>query len=105
MSAAEDIGSAVDSALDLRREGEVLRLGFVGAWTTRELARHDAELRRLDLQGARSVAVDLSACSAIDSAGAWVLDRTLDDLKRRGAEVSLVGSSPAIETLLGTVGV
>ena len=105
MSAAEDFAAAAgaSSALEMQREGAGLRLRFVGAWITRELARHDAALRRLDLQGAQSVAVDLGACSAIDSAGAWVLDRTLDDLKRRGAEVTLIGCSPAIETLLGTV--
>ncbi|WP_319633509.1 MlaE family lipid ABC transporter permease subunit [Pelagibius marinus] len=105
MSAAEDLGlgSGPASALNQRREGETLRLEFAGQWTTQELARHDNALRALDLQGARLAVVDLSACSAIDSAGAWVLDRTLDDLKRRGAEVSLVGSSPAIETLLGTI--
>ena len=97
------VGAGVASALELQRENGALRLAFVGAWTTRELARHDAPLRRLDLEGARQVAVDLSACSAIDSAGAWVLDRTLEDLKRRGAEVSLIGCSPAIETLLGTI--
>ncbi len=105
MSAAEELGLGAGpaSALNQRREGEALRLEFVGQWTTQELARHDGTLRALDLQGARTAVVDLSACSAIDSAGAWVLDRTLDDLKRRGAEVSLVGSSPAVETLLGTV--
>src|SRR3546814_1268031 len=57
----------------------------------------------LDLQGARSVAVDLGACSAVDSAGAWVLERTFEDLRRQGAEVSLINCPPAIETLLGTV--
>ena len=105
MSAAEELGlgGGAASALNQRREGEILRLEFAGQWTTQELARHDSALRALDLQGARAAVVDLSACSAIDSAGAWVLDRTLDDLKRRGAEVSLVGSSPAIETLLGTI--
>ncbi len=105
MSAAEELGLGAGpaSALNQRREGEALRLEFVGQWTTQELARHDSTLRALDLQGARAAVVDLSACSAIDSAGAWVLDRTLDDLKRRGAEVTLVGSSPAVETLLGTV--
>ncbi len=105
MSAAEELGLGAGpaSALNQRREGEALRLEFVGQWTTQELARHDGTLRALDLQGARTAVVDLSACSAIDSAGAWVLDRTLDDLKRRGTEVSLVGSSPAVETLLGTV--
>ncbi|GAB4359226.1 MAG: MlaE family lipid ABC transporter permease subunit [Kiloniellaceae bacterium] len=105
MSAAEELGlgAGAASALQLRREGEILRLGFAGAWTTQELARHDAALRRLDLEGAREAVVDLSACSALDSAGAWVLDRTLDDLKRRGAAVTLVGSTPAIETLLGTI--
>ncbi|MGF1594873.1 MAG: MlaE family lipid ABC transporter permease subunit [Kiloniellaceae bacterium] len=105
MSVAEELGLGAGAAaiLDVAREGPVLRLRFAGAWTTQELARHDEALRRLDLQGAREVAVDLSACSAIDSAGAWVLDRTIGDLKRRGAEVALIGCSPAIETLLGTV--
>jgi phospholipid/cholesterol/gamma-HCH transport system permease protein len=105
MSAAEDFaaGAGAASALELFREGAGLRLRFVGAWTTRELARHDEALRHLDLQGAREVAVDLGACSAIDSAGAWVLDRTLDDLRRRGAAVTLVDCSPVIETLLGTI--
>ncbi|MEQ9606482.1 MAG: MlaE family lipid ABC transporter permease subunit, partial [Kiloniellaceae bacterium] len=77
--------------------------GFAGAWTTQELARHDPVLRKLDLDGAREAVVDLTACSALDSAGAWVLDRTLGDLKQRGAAVTLVGSTPAIETLLGTI--
>src|SRR3546814_8913993 len=105
MSAAEDISPAdgAASSLELLREGVGLRLRFVGAWTTRELARHDAALRRLDLQGASAVAVELGDCSAIDSAGAWVLERTLDDLKRRGVPVSLVDCPPAIQTLLGTV--
>lgn len=105
MSAAEELGlgAGAASALQLRREGETLRLGFSGAWTTQELARHDATLRTLDLEGAREAVVDVSACSALDSAGAWVLDRTLDELKRRGAAVTLVGSTPAIETLLGTI--
>src|SRR3546814_380184 len=104
MSAAKDLAAgSADSSFALLREGEGLRLRFVGAWTTRELARHDAALRRLDLQGARSVAVDLGACSAVDSAGAWVLERTFEDLRRQGAEVSLINCPPAIETLLGTV--
>src|SRR3546814_17197450 len=99
MSAAD--GAA--ASFELLREDGGLRLRCVGAWTTRELARHDAALRRLDLQGARAVAVELGDCSAIDSAGAWVLERTLDDLKRRGVPVSLVDCPPAIQTLLGPV--
>jgi phospholipid/cholesterol/gamma-HCH transport system permease protein len=54
-------------------------------------------------QGARAVAVELGDCSAIDSAGAWVLERTLGDLKRRGVPVTLVDCPPAVQTLLGTV--
>jgi phospholipid/cholesterol/gamma-HCH transport system permease protein len=102
MSAAEDFAGG-DSSLEFLSEAEGRRLCFVGNWTTRELARHDAALRRLDLAGARRVVVDLSRCSAIDSAGAWVLERTLNDLKQRGVAVELAGATPAIETLLGTV--
>jgi phospholipid/cholesterol/gamma-HCH transport system permease protein len=101
MSAAEALSA--DSALELQRDGAGLRLRFVGPWTTRYLARHDDALRRLELDGAKSVSLDLSDCSAVDSAGAWVVDRTLEDFKRKGAAVTLVGCSPSIETLLGTV--
>src|SRR3546814_16546291 len=104
MSAAKDLAAgSADSSFALLREGEGLRLRFVGAWTTRELARHDAALRRLDLQGARSVAVDLGACSAVDSAGAWVLERTFEDLRRQGAERSIIHCPPALATLVGAV--
>ena len=102
MSAAEDFAGG-DSSLEFLSEAEGRRLCFVGNWTTRELTRHDAALRRLDLAGAQRVVVDLSRCSAIDSAGAWVLERTLNDLKQRGVAVELAGTTPAIETLLGTV--
>jgi len=101
VSAAEQLDLA--SALELRREGAGLRLRFVGQWTTHELARHDARLRSLDLEGAQEVVVDLTDCTAMDSAGAWVLERTLEDLKQRGAAVTLLGCSPAIETLLGAI--
>ena len=101
MSAAEELLAA--SSLEVSREGPRATLRFVGAWTTHELAHHDAALRNLDLQGAGEVVVDLSDCSAVDSAGAWVLDRTLDDLQRRGLTVSLVGHSAAVETLMKTV--
>jgi len=104
VSAAEAFAAdGAASSFELLPEGDGLRLRFVGDWTTRALARHDAALRRLDLKGARRVAVDLGDCSAIDSAGAWVLDRTLEDLRQRGAEVALVDCSPTVETLLGTI--
>ncbi|NIA68168.1 MlaE family lipid ABC transporter permease subunit [Pelagibius litoralis] len=93
----------VTSSLEVLRDGQRLTLRFTGDWTTQELARHDPALRNLDPQDAREVAMDLSQCGAVDSAGAWILDRTLDDLKRRGLNVALVGAPPAVETLMGTV--
>ena len=105
MSAAEEI-AAVDadaSRLEVSREGAALTLRISGRWTTRELSRHDATLRGLAMEGVQNAVIDLTECRAVDSGGAWVLDRTLADLKRHGAEVSLAGISPAVETLLGTV--
>ncbi len=105
MSAAEEIGAvdAAASSLEVSREGAELVLRISGRWTTRELSRHDQTLRGLAMEGVQSAVIDLSECRAVDSAGAWVLDRTLAELKRHGAEVSLAGISPAVETLLGTV--
>ncbi len=101
MSAAEELLAA--SSLEVARDGDHLTLQFVGDWTTRELARHDAALRGLDPAGARTVALDLSHCGAVDSAGAWILDRTLENLKGKGLEVTLVGVPPAVERLMDTV--
>ncbi len=105
MSAAEDVGAleAGASHLEIARSGSDLSLRISGRWITRELARHDDALRNLSLEGVQHAVVDLTACTAVDSAGAWVLDRTLADLKSHGADVSLAGCSPAIETLLSTV--
>ena len=74
MSAAEQLDLA--SALEVRREGDGLRLRFVGQWTTQELARHDARLRSLDLEGAREAAVDLSDCTACHGDSGYQLPLT-----------------------------
>ncbi|WP_420345650.1 MlaE family lipid ABC transporter permease subunit [Pelagibius sp.] len=101
MSAAEELLAA--SSLEVVRDGPRLILRFIGDWTTAELSKHDPALRGLDTQSAQQAALDLTHCATVDSAGAWVLDRTVGDLKARGLVVEVVGATPAVETLMGTV--
>ena len=101
MSAAEELLAA--SSLEVVRDGPRLILRFIGDWTTAELAKHDPALRSLEAQGAQQAVLDLTHCGTVDSAGAWVMDRTVGDLKARGLVVEVAGAVPAVETLMSTV--
>ncbi len=57
-----------------RAEGVTVRLS--GVWTVAHLADLDAPLRALAFPSHIPVMIDLSAVEALDTAGAWLVDRT-----------------------------
>lgn len=50
-----------------------------------------------------AAAVDLAAVTALDTAGAWLVERTRRELLARGVAVSVTGTTPAAAALLATV--
>ncbi len=70
--------------------------------------RIDAALRGLVAEAssgkAASVRLRLDAVEALDTAGAWLLLRTRDDLRRDGIEAAIEGASEAQALLLAAVG-
>src|SRR5271167_1913670 len=81
-------------------EGGRLLVEAGGIWTVATLAALDAPLRALAPMGVNEAAIDLAQVEALDTAGAWVLHRTLKQLGERGISTSFARARPEYATLL-----
>jgi phospholipid/cholesterol/gamma-HCH transport system permease protein len=83
---------AVDApAFSIQAERDGARLLLSGAWITSTVKAVDDALRHFAAPQARRVTVDLEQVSAFDTAGAWLVYRTMKALKGHGAQVELAG--------------
>ncbi len=71
-----------------------------GAWTVQGIARLERRLEVLSWPGERDLVIDGSAISALDTAGAWLLHRTIRALEQRGRNVRMDGLRPEFSALL-----
>jgi phospholipid/cholesterol/gamma-HCH transport system permease protein len=78
---------AASPGADIRVEGGVARC--LGAWTVDGLAGLDRRLPGFPWPDAPDVTLDGTAVTAMDTAGAWVLDGVTRSLERAGRRVSL----------------
>lgn len=69
--------------------GGSLVLRFAGRWTLETVRRLDGELRAAAERPAERMVIDASGLSGLDSAGAWVIRRTLDRAEARGVATDL----------------
>ena len=75
-----------------------------GAWTVQGIAPVEQSLTAVALTDAVDCVIDGSAISALDTAGAWLLHRTVHTLEQRGARtVRISGLRPEFNTLLQLV--
>lgn len=85
---------------DLQLSGSVAQGS--GNWTARKLARLESRLGNLGwLESLETL--DLAGVRRMDTSGAWVLMRLLNDLDARNQSVALVGLSPESNSLLELV--
>jgi len=84
-------------------EHDRLVLTAGGSWTIRQAAAVDGALRAVSVSGARRALFDLSEISGFDSAGAWLLCRTLQELKAGGIVAETVGLAESYGPLLKVV--
>jgi phospholipid/cholesterol/gamma-HCH transport system permease protein len=85
-------------------ENDRLVLTLAGRWTTRNIAEVDGAMGEFGTKlGKKSLVVDVGNIERMDTAGAWVVDRLLQQAKKAGAEVSLQGQSEAVGILLEAV--
>ena len=84
-------------------EADRLILTAGGSWTVRQAAEIDLSLRGVSPGGARSAMLDLSQVTGFDSAGAWLVRRTMRDWKDRGVAVEVRGLADSYLPLLRVV--
>lgn len=90
--------------LTMHGEGDCLTIRAGGRWTSEGAAALDRRLHAVDPQGYRRVRFDLGAVEALDTVGAWLLNRTGEELRGRGLEVELTNVPGSIAPLIERVG-
>ena len=92
------MSTVVAPKFTLRQEGERTVLAVSGDWIVSEIGAVDADLRSLSHA---SMALDVSELGKLDTAGAFILDRTLRAGKAGAADqLSLIGDHPTAEELI-----
>ncbi|HUW25224.1 MAG TPA: MlaE family lipid ABC transporter permease subunit [Gallionella sp.] len=74
-----------------------------GVWTVRGIAALELQLAQMDWPAANDLVFDGSAITALDTAGAWLLLRTMHTLQQRGKHTRFDGLRPEFDTLLQLV--
>lgn len=90
--------------LTMHGEGDCLTIRAGGRWTGESARELDRRLHAVDPQGYRRVRFDLGAVEALDTVGAWLLNRTGAELRGRGLEVELANVPGSIAPLIERVG-
>jgi phospholipid/cholesterol/gamma-HCH transport system permease protein len=89
--------------LTTRAEGDCLVVRAAGRWTGEGAAALDRRLQAIDGKGYGRVRFDLGAIEALDTIGAWLLNRTSAALRSRGMAVELANVPGAIAPLMERV--
>jgi phospholipid/cholesterol/gamma-HCH transport system permease protein len=85
-------------------ENDRLVLSLAGRWTTRNIADVDDKMIKLGTRlGGKSLVLELSGIERMDTAGAWIVDRLMQQAKKAGADVSVHGESEPVGILLDAV--
>lgn len=74
-----------------------------GTWTTNHIEAVDAPLRQVAGKRHGLVEINMANIVDLDTAGAWLLERTMRELKKSGATVSVVGERDGFKILLAAV--
>ena len=85
--------------------GDVPRAVLDGRWTALHAQEVEACAERIaeGAAGARRILIDLSGIERLDTAGAWVLDRTRHELGEQGFSADFVGARTEYQILLNEV--
>ncbi|PIQ12917.1 MAG: hypothetical protein CO125_02915 [Hydrogenophilales bacterium CG_4_9_14_3_um_filter_59_35] len=97
MSAPTPVPKAVAN-LEKTREAAILRCS--GVWTLQGIPLLERHIAQLSWPASGAVIFDGVAVTAMDSAGAWLIFRTLRQIERMGLSVTIKGLRPEHQALL-----
>lgn len=86
--------------MDTAAEPASVNVRCAGTWTVRGIAPVEQRLAALASADIGKCVIDISAVTALDTAGAWLLHRTIRALEQRGATVRTSGLRAEFKTLL-----
>src|SRR5690606_9609233 len=81
-----------------------LVLSIGGRWTVESVKWLDSPLRRLSSAGIATARFDLAGLQELDTAGAWLIERTRRALAAAGVSVTIGGARPDHARLLRRIG-
>jgi phospholipid/cholesterol/gamma-HCH transport system permease protein len=84
--------------LSIEADGTTARC--MGAWTVQEIANIEKQIQFSSFPETGELVFDCSAISALDTAGAWLLHRTVSILKQRGLRIKMTSLRPEFSALL-----
>jgi phospholipid/cholesterol/gamma-HCH transport system permease protein len=95
-----------DPTFTSERSGDAVRLRLSGHWTLDASAALETEAKALftGAGAARKAVLDLRNVSRLDTAGAWLIDKTRQDLAAKGVDASFESISPEHGLLLQEAG-
>lgn len=85
-------------------DGSIWRLVLAGRWQTEFLGPLDGPLRAIRPDRQQTAKIDLSGVEAMDTAGAWLIHRSLRQWRSDGVSADMIGESAAFRDLVNTVG-
>jgi phospholipid/cholesterol/gamma-HCH transport system permease protein len=101
-----EIGRVMDAAscsIEVAEKDGKLRIAAAGVWEVEFLAEADRKLREAAAKSAKEARIDLSGIEALDTAGAWLLYRTLKRLRDAGAKAEFEGAQEQHQALIERV--
>ncbi|WP_022728550.1 MlaE family lipid ABC transporter permease subunit [Fodinicurvata sediminis] len=97
----------LEAGLTRRSEANWLAIELSGAWITETVAAREKDISALvtshDIRASQQVVLDLSEVDALDTAGAWIVQRTAERLRERGFQVEIAGIEGARVELMEAV--
>jgi phospholipid/cholesterol/gamma-HCH transport system permease protein len=92
------------AAFDLNeRGGGACSIQPTGLWITAEVDQVDEPMRQIETRQLGDVEIDMSKVKELDTAGAWVIERTVRGLVKSGHTVTFKGESADSKVLLAAV--
>jgi phospholipid/cholesterol/gamma-HCH transport system permease protein len=92
--------SSTPSGADIQAGETPLELRCAGTWVLQGISQLEPRLARLPRTRPGDMTIDASAVCAMDTSGAWLLHRTMRELKQQGHSVRLSGLRPEFAALL-----
>jgi len=88
---------------DATSAAQAVKVCCSGAWTVQGMTHLEQQLKDIVWPAAADVEIDGSALSALDTAGAWLLHRTVSALEQQGRHVRIIGLRPVFSSLLNLI--